>query len=97
MVAHHDNSAQNPDNPSNPPKDVAWGEATDEEMAHVWILFTFDDEDLNITPKSPEQVLASRKFDDEEKDEDEYEYEYESESKSVSDYKYIYEYEYEYK
>lgn len=32
MVAHFDNSAENPNNPSNPPKLVTWGEQTTEEM-----------------------------------------------------------------
>lgn len=63
MVSVHDNSAANPFNPYNPPIDMAWGEATNEEMAHVWILFTYDDEELNIIPNDPAQVLASRKFD----------------------------------
>lgn len=62
MVSVHDNSADNPFNPYDPPVDMAWGEATNEEMAHVWILFTFDDEQLNIEPTPVEQVLASRKF-----------------------------------
>jgi hypothetical protein len=62
MVSVHDNSADNPYNPFSPPIDMAWGEATDEEMAHVWILFTFDDDQLNIEPAPVEQVLASRRF-----------------------------------
>lgn len=53
MISHHDNSADNPANPSNPPKDVAWGEATDEEMAHAWLSYTYADEKLNITPTPP--------------------------------------------
>jgi hypothetical protein len=50
MVSVHDNSADNPANPSRPPKDVRWGEATDEEMAHCWIGFTKSDENLGIIP-----------------------------------------------
>jgi hypothetical protein len=33
-------------------------------MAHVWILFTFDDEELNIVPEDPAKILASRRFGD---------------------------------
>lgn len=65
MISHHDNSASNPYNPYNPPIDMAWGEATNEEMAHVWILFTDDEEQLNVTPADPQQIIASRKFDTE--------------------------------
>lgn len=32
MVAHFDNSAANPRNPSSPPRDVGWGEQTTDEM-----------------------------------------------------------------
>ncbi|CAN5788324.1 hypothetical protein BH23PLA1_BH23PLA1_28530 [soil metagenome] len=32
MEAHFDNSADNPANPSNPPKTVTWGDQTDDEM-----------------------------------------------------------------
>lgn len=32
LVAHFDNSAANPRNPASPPRDVAWGEQTNDEM-----------------------------------------------------------------
>ena len=32
---HYDNSAQNPHNPSSPPKKVAWGEQSTDEMGSV--------------------------------------------------------------
>jgi len=57
MVSVHDNSADNPDNPSSPPKDMYWGEATDEEMSHCWLNVVKANQDLNITPKPP--VLSS--------------------------------------
>lgn len=53
MDSVHDNSASNKANPHNPPIDVKWGEATDEEMAIAWVGYTKDDEDLNVTPKPP--------------------------------------------
>jgi hypothetical protein len=53
MVSVHDNSAENPYNPTNPPKDVRWGEATDEEMAHCWMNVTRADENLGIIPNPP--------------------------------------------
>lgn len=56
MVSHHDNSADNPANPTNPPKDVTWGEETDQEMAHVFLAYTEDDQDLNIQPKDPSEI-----------------------------------------
>lgn len=53
MVSLHDNSAENPANPTTPPKDVYWGEATDEEMAHCWLSYIRADEKLGITPQAP--------------------------------------------
>jgi hypothetical protein len=46
MISHHDNSVNNPANPSDPPIDVRWGESTTEEMAIAWINYTNKDEDL---------------------------------------------------
>lgn len=37
LVAHFDNSADNPDNPSRPPKLVTWGEQTTEEMCIAFL------------------------------------------------------------
>lgn len=58
MTSSHDNSANNAANPSKPPKDVTWGEATDEEMAHCWLNFTKDSENLNVIANPP--VLAAK-------------------------------------
>jgi hypothetical protein len=44
MVAHFDNSARNPANPSSPPRDVRWGEQTTDEMCIGFFDITFDDE-----------------------------------------------------
>ena len=46
VVAHYDNSAGNPRNPNHPPKDVAWGEATTDEMCIGFIGVTKKGQDL---------------------------------------------------
>ncbi len=47
MVAHFDNSAENPYNPSQPPIDVRWGEQTTDEMCIGFLQLTRDDEHLD--------------------------------------------------
>ncbi|MDQ2978984.1 MAG: ascorbate-dependent monooxygenase [Acidobacteriota bacterium] len=44
LVAHYDNSASNPQNVSNPPREVRWGENTTDEMCIAFLTFTIDDE-----------------------------------------------------
>ena len=44
LVAHYDNSAANPHNPNNPPKQVVFGEQTTNEMCFAFFSYTFDDE-----------------------------------------------------
>lgn len=56
VVGHHNNSADNPANPSKPPKDVTWGESTTEEMMIGWVGYVNADEDLNINPLAPATV-----------------------------------------
>ena len=46
VVAHYDNSAQNPRNPNTPPKLVKWGEATTDEMCIGFIAVTKKGQDL---------------------------------------------------
>ena len=46
VVAHFDNSADNPRNPNKPPKDVKWGEATTDEMCIGFIAVTKKGQDL---------------------------------------------------
>ena len=46
VIAHYDNSAGNPRNPNDPPKDVAWGEATTDEMCIGFIGVTKKGQDL---------------------------------------------------
>lgn len=44
LVAHYDNSEDNPRNPSHPPKLVTWGEQTTDEMCLCYLGFTVDAE-----------------------------------------------------
>jgi hypothetical protein len=46
MLAHFDNSAANPRNPSQPPIEVRWGEQTTDEMCIGFLQLTRDDEHL---------------------------------------------------
>jgi len=49
MLSHHDNSASNPANPNKPPKDIHFGEATNDEMAIAWVNYLVDDENVSVT------------------------------------------------
>ncbi len=44
LVARYDNSANNPRNPSNPPRLVTWGEETTDEMCIAFLHYTLDHE-----------------------------------------------------
>lgn len=46
MTAHYDNSAGNPRNPNDPPKQVGWGERTTDEMGIAFFWYTVDSEHL---------------------------------------------------
>lgn len=46
LEARYDNSASNPNNPSNPPRNVRWGEQTTDEMCIAFVAFTIDRQDL---------------------------------------------------
>ena len=50
MEAHFDNSAANPANPSDPPKEVVWGEQTTNEMCIGFLQMTRDREHLDGKP-----------------------------------------------
>ncbi len=50
MLAHFDNSDKNPNNPSHPPRDVRWGEQTEDEMALGFLQMTRDAEHLGGKP-----------------------------------------------
>jgi peroxiredoxin/mono/diheme cytochrome c family protein len=45
LEAFYDNSAENRNNPSDPPRWVKWGEQTTDEMCIAFIHYTFDGED----------------------------------------------------
>jgi peroxiredoxin len=53
LDAVYDNSLKNPNNPSNPPRAVRWGEETTDEMCIAFIHFTNDGDDLTA-PKQEE-------------------------------------------
>ncbi len=57
MVAHFDNSAENPRNPSKPPIEVHWGEQTTDEMCIGFLQLTRDDEHLGNRP--PDEVVPA--------------------------------------
>jgi hypothetical protein len=46
VLAHFDNTADNPSNPSRPPREVTWGEGTDDEMCVAALFYTVDAEHL---------------------------------------------------
>jgi hypothetical protein len=54
VVAHHDNSANNPFNPD-PTREVAWGNLTSEEMVLPWFGVIVDND------SDPEKILAIRR------------------------------------
>ena len=58
MVSHHDNSAANPNSQFDPPRDIHFGEATHEEMSIAFTSFTIDDEDLNLEPVLPTELIT---------------------------------------
>jgi hypothetical protein len=58
LVARHDNSAENPNNPSNPPKLVRWGEQTTDEMCIAFFSYTVDAE--HITKGIVEEGIRGR-------------------------------------
>ena len=47
LVAHYDNSASNPRNPSKPPREVGWGEQTNDEMCLGFVYYTIDAERIS--------------------------------------------------
>jgi mono/diheme cytochrome c family protein len=51
VEAVYDNSAANPRNPSRPPRDVAWGEGTTDEMCIAFLRITVDRERLGHEPR----------------------------------------------
>jgi hypothetical protein len=58
MVSHHDNSAANPRQQFDPPRDIHFGEATHEEMSIAFTSIVFDDEELNLQPVLPQEMIT---------------------------------------
>ena len=50
VLAVYDNSTRNPRNPSSPPKDTRWGDATTDEMCIAFLRVTVDAEQLGYRP-----------------------------------------------
>jgi hypothetical protein len=46
LVAHYDNSTDNPHNPNKTPRTVTFGEQTTDEMCYAFFTYTIDSEDL---------------------------------------------------
>jgi hypothetical protein len=59
MLAHFDNSKDNPRNPSNPPVEVHWGESTTDEMCIGFLQLTRDDEHLHNRPPAMRRPQAA--------------------------------------
>ncbi len=63
LVAHYDNTANNPRNPNTPPKLVTWGEQTTDEMCFGFVGYTVDSEHLTqgvAANVAPEFAQATR-------------------------------------
>jgi hypothetical protein len=61
MVSHHDNSAANPRNQFDPPRDIHFGEATHEEMSIAFTSVVFDDEQLDVEPVLPQALIEANR------------------------------------
>jgi hypothetical protein len=59
MEAHFDNSAANPANPSSPPRQVHWGNDTNDEMC-IGIFDMIPADDVNSKPDTTSTKSASR-------------------------------------
>ena len=58
LTAHYDNSEENPQNVSHPPREVRWGENTTDEMCIAFLGFTIDGE--NLLPSAGASPMAKR-------------------------------------
>ena len=57
LVAHYDNSADNPRNPSRPPKTVRWGEQTTDEMCIAFLEVAPAAEAERVAAPKPSEAL----------------------------------------
>ena len=58
LVAHYDNSTENPHNPNSPPKQIWFGEQTTDEMCFAFFSFTLDDEHLTKGMKLGDNIVV---------------------------------------
>ncbi len=61
-IAGYDNTSNNPNNPSSPPKFVTWGEGTEDEMYYLpinYVLYEEGDEELVFTNVVDEEIATS--------------------------------------
>jgi mono/diheme cytochrome c family protein len=66
IVAHYDNTTANPRNPNSPPKTVAWGEATTDEMCVGILSLTKKGQDLTRPGEKDDlgQILGKKREED---------------------------------
>jgi len=62
MLISYDNSTSNPNNPTNPPKDVRWGPQTTDEMGSITLAAMFDTEEQKKATHDGLRVLLANQF-----------------------------------
>jgi hypothetical protein len=62
MLISYDNSESNPNNPTNPPRDVKWGPATTDEMGSITLAVMFDTEGQKKATHDALRVLLVNQF-----------------------------------
>lgn len=62
MLISYDNSASNPNNPTNPPKDVKWGPQTTDEMGSITLATMFDTKEQKKATHEGLRVLLANQF-----------------------------------
>lgn len=62
MLISYDNSASNPNNPTNPPRDVKWGPQTTDEMGSITLAVMFDTKEQKDSTHEALRVLLVNQF-----------------------------------
>ena len=62
MLISYDNSASNPNNPTNPPRDVKWGPATTDEMGSITLAVMFDTQEQKDATHEALRVFLVNQF-----------------------------------
>lgn len=62
MLISYDNSVSNPNNPTNPPKDVRWGPQTTDEMGSITLATMFETEDQKKATHEALRLLLVNQF-----------------------------------